>query len=198
MVKARERPLGYAELRVGRIVSQLLVGSARNALARGERSGLSTTYQVNIMPAARMMRLLLAAMKESGWGPTIFLVAPTRSRALMDLILERRRASAQSHRRLAKALGACGASANGISSGVILTPMVEHWLTDLRGMACRGNISQIRSRAAHDEADRSVVRGTCRLSRRHRSCVCVIARPAASHMTSAHIRVDGGRVQSVN
>jgi len=99
---------------------------------------------------------------------------------------------------LARSLGACGVTANAISPGMVLTPAVEAWLSQLPMQMGWGDLS-------FAEAERRVTAELVplpvgRIGRVEdiAHAVCMIASPAAGFMTGANIRVDGGQVQSIN
>jgi 3-oxoacyl-[acyl-carrier protein] reductase len=184
------------------LVNNVGLGSKTSAMQWLEVSEADwlDTFQVNTMPAVRMIRLLLPAMKDSGWGRIINIASTAGSQpiaygpdysaakgALLNLTVS-----------LAKSLGACGVTVNSVSPGVILTPMVEDWLSGLRGMMGWGDVSLKEAERLMTQQIVPVPVGKIGRVEDIGHVVCMIASPAAGYMMGANVRVDGGQVQSVN
>jgi len=176
------------------------VGTTTMQWTEVDEAGWMETYQLNAIAAARMIRRLLPAMKDKGWGRIINVASAAGSQpiplgpdygaakaAMLNMTVS-----------LAKSLGGCGVTANSVSPGAILTPAVEAWLMGLRAPMGWGDISL-------EEAERLVAKELVPVPVGHigrvediAHAVCMIASPAAGYMTGANVRVDGGQVQSVN
>lgn len=160
----------------------------------------ATTYQGNVVAAARMIRRFVPGMKERGWGRVIQVASAAATQplaygpdygaakgAIVNLTVS-----------LAKSLGDCGVTANTISPGVILTPAVERWVGHLTKQQGWEGLSQ-------EEIEKRLTRQmlTVPVGRIGRvedigHAVCMIASPNAGFMTGANVRVDGGQNQAVN
>lgn len=173
-----------------------------SAMAWGEVSEASwaATYQLNVIAAARLVRRLLPAMRDSGWGRIINIAsaAGTQPIALGPDYGAAKGAMLNMTVSLAKALGNCGVTVNSVSPGMVMTPAVEDWLANLSNVLGWGDISldEAEIRAAREITPIPVGRVGRVDEIAH--VVCMIASPAAGYMTGANIRIDGGQVQSVN
>jgi 3-oxoacyl-[acyl-carrier protein] reductase len=162
--------------------------------------GWVATYQANVVAAARLIRRLLPGMRQRRWGRIINIAsaAGTQPIALGPDYGAAKGAMINMTVSLAKALGDSGVTANSVSPGMVMTPAVEAWLTNLRGVMGWGDISleEAEYRAAREITPVPVGRVGRVEDIAH--AVCMIASPASGYMTGANIRVDGGQVQSVN
>jgi len=162
--------------------------------------GWEGTYQLNAIAAARLIRRLLPAMQAKGWGRIINIAsaAGTQPIAFGPDYGAAKAAMLNMTVSLAKALGACGVTANSVSPGMILTPAVERWLGNLRETMGWGDIpmKDCEARAACEITPIPV--GRIGRVEEIAHVVCMIASPAAGYMTGANVRMDGGQVQSVN
>ncbi|ATE63908.1 SDR family NAD(P)-dependent oxidoreductase [Rhizorhabdus dicambivorans] len=162
--------------------------------------GWFETYNGNVLAAARMIRALLPAMKGRGWGRVINIAsaAATQPIAFGPDYGAAKAAMINMSVSLAKALGACGVTANTVSPGMVLTPAVERWLEGMRGpMGWEGlDMAEMERRAAAHLTPIPVGRIGRVEDIGH--AVCMLASPASGYMTGANIRVDGGQVQSIN
>ena len=179
-------------------------GGAAGTSAMGwtevDEAGWIGTYQLNVIAAVRMIRRLLPAMKQAGWGRIINIAsaAATQPIALGPDYGAAKAAMLNMTVSLAKALGPCGVTANSISPGMVLTPAVAAWLTGARHTLGWGDISL-------EEAERRMAReitpvavGRAGRVEEIAHIACMIASPASGYMTGANVRVDGGQVQSIN
>lgn len=175
-------------------------GTSAMTWTQVDESGWIATYEANAVAAARMVRRLLPAMQQAGWGRIINIAsaAGTQPIALGPDYGAAKAAMLNMTVSLAKALGPCGVTANSVSPGMVLTPAVEAWLASARHTLGWGDISleEAESRMAREVTPIPVGRVGRVEDIAH--VVCMIASPASGYMTGANIRVDGGQIQSVN
>jgi 3-oxoacyl-[acyl-carrier protein] reductase len=154
-------------------------------------------YQQNTLPAVRLARALVPAMRERGWGRVInissrnaispypqFAAYGAAKAALNNLTLS-----------LSKALAGTGVTANGIMPGLIYTPLVDPWFEDLAKQQGSDD-----PKVGEDFAIKNVLRQTVgRLGQPKdiAAAVCFIASPLSDFMTGTTVRIDGGATPTV-
>jgi NAD(P)-dependent dehydrogenase (short-subunit alcohol dehydrogenase family) len=157
-----------------------------------------TSYQSKPLAAVRMIRRFLPGMIERDWGRIInngsaAAVQPTAGNpsqyasyaAMLNITAG-----------LARSLTVGGVTVNTVSPGIILTPAVEAWATDL---ACQNGWpsewAEIEKRLISTYLPLPVKR----IGRGEdiAAAVAFLASPLAGFVTGINFRVDGGQVQSV-
>ena len=176
------------------------VGTSAMHWTEVDEAGWESTYQMNAIAAARMVRRLLPAMQAKGWGRIINIVsaAATQPIAFGPDYGAAKAAMLNMTVSLAKSLGACGVTANSVSPGMILTPAVKAWLGHMKQTMGWGDIpfAEAEARAARELTPIPV--GRIGRIEEIAHAVCMIASPHAGYMTGANIRIDGGQVQCIN
>jgi 3-oxoacyl-[acyl-carrier protein] reductase len=154
-------------------------------------------YRQNTLPAVRLARALIPAMRERGWGRVINIssrnaISPypqfapygAAKAALNNLTLS-----------LSKALAGTGVTANGIMPGLIYTPLVDPWFADLAKQQGSDD-----PKVGEDFAIKNVLRQTVgRLGQPKdiAAAVCFIASPLSDFLTGTTVRIDGGATPTV-
>jgi 3-oxoacyl-[acyl-carrier protein] reductase len=154
-------------------------------------------YHQNMLPAVRLARALVPAMRERGWGRVINIssrnaISPypqfpaygAAKAALNNLTLS-----------LSKALAGTGVTANGIMPGLIYTPLVDPWFEELARQQGSDD-----PKVGEDFAIQNVLRQTVgRLGQPKdiAAAVCFIASPLSDFMTGTTVRIDGGATPTV-
>jgi len=158
------------------------------------------TYQINTMGAVRLVRRLVPAMKDAGWGRIIQISSAVASRPTVrgPDYAGSKAALTNTTVALAHALSGTGITANVVSPGVILTPSVEKWTRDISASMGWGAVKRedLERRLAVEMLKLPVARiGTVEDVG---MAVCMLASPRSGFITGANIRVDGGQVDCVN
>lgn len=156
-------------------------------------------YQVNVLSAARMIRLLTPQMRELGWGRIIQLgtIGSTQPNALRPHYYAAKGALANIAVGLAKELADTGITVNTISPGYIRTPEVEaafrakakkegwedDWETLEKRIVARRFPNPVGRIATREEVA---------------DLVCFIASERAAFINGQNIRIDGGHIDIVH
>ncbi len=155
-----------------------------------DSEGWIDAYQKNVLSAQRLIRHLLPAMKERGWGRIINLgtVGSTRPAARMPHYYAAKGALATATMSLAKATAGTGIRVNLVSPGLILTPEVEAgYLARGRERGWGDTWEAVEPRVAEHIPIGRVVR---REEVAH--LVAFLASPLADAIHGQNIRIDGG------
>lgn len=175
-------------------------GTSALAWTEVREADWGATYELNVVAAARLVRRLLPGMQARGWGRIINVAsaAATQPIAMGPDYGAAKAAMLNMTVSLAKSLGSCGVTANSVSPGMVMTPAVEAWLSELRSTMGWGSITieEAEHRAAREITPIPVGRVGRVEDIAH--VVAMIASPASGYMTGANVRVDGGQVQTVN
>jgi len=155
-------------------------------------------YQSKPMAAVRMIKRLVPGMIERGWGRVINIgsaaaVQPTAGQpsqyasyaAMLNLTAG-----------LARSMTVGGVTVNTVSPGVIMTPAVEAWGTDLgRQQGWPEDWAEIEKRLVTTFLPLPVQR----IGRVEDigAAVAFLASPLAGYITGINMRIDGGQIQSV-
>ena len=173
-----------------------------NAAGGGHQNDLDTppqewaqAYDVNVLSMVRLIRRLLPAMQERGWGRIINIssAAAVKPSPGMGVYSATKAAINNLTVTMAQAQQGDGVTINAVSPGAILTPnMVE--------MAVAGGMG---STMEEVEAAMNQMMNDMPFSRMGRveevaDVVVFLGSPLASYIHGANIRVDGGYVPTVN
>jgi 3-oxoacyl-[acyl-carrier protein] reductase len=159
-----------------------------------------TTYQINVISALRMVQHFIPPMKQRGWGRIIQISSTSATQPLPYSLPDYHAAKAAVVNfsvGLSKYLGGTGITVNTVMPGTVLTPALER---TFRQWAHQRNWGE-----DWDEVERRVVaemfpNPSGRVGRIEdvANMVAFIASPLAGFVNGANLRVDGGRVPTIN
>jgi NAD(P)-dependent dehydrogenase (short-subunit alcohol dehydrogenase family) len=158
-----------------------------------------STFQQNVFSAVRLVRRLVPAMKQSGWGRVIQIASGVATQPLpfgADYAAAKA-AIVNATVSLAKELGGTGITVNTVSPGPILTPAAERVMRDIGKQRGWGEDWQEIERRAIKELVPNPV-GRFGTAEEVAAAVAFLASPFADFITGANLRVDGGYVTSIN
>ncbi len=156
-------------------------------------------YQLNVLSAARMIRLLRPQMQGFGWGRIIQLgtIGSTQPNSLRPHYYAAKAALANIAVSLAKELAGSGITVNTVSPGYIRTPEVE---AAFRARARRKGWSDawgdIEARIVAEQFPNPVGRIATR--EEVADLVCFIASARAGFINGQNLRIDGGHIDVVH
>lgn len=164
-----------------------------------DSAGWISSYEKNVLPAARMIRFLVPAMKALGWGRVIQLgtIGSFRPNARMPHYYSAKGALATMGVSLAKELAGSGVTVNTVSPGLTRTREVEE------------SYRKLARRKGWGEEWRDIEAGILRdyganpVGRIGRveevgDLVAFLASPRADFINGVNIRIDGGATDQVN
>jgi len=155
-------------------------------------------YQVNVLSAARLVRLLVEPMKRAGWGRIVQLgtLGATRPNARSPHYYAAKAALANMTVGLAKELAGTGVTSNLISPGLIATAeVVEQYGRLAREKGWGDSWAEVEARIATElmpNANRRVPS-----VQQVADVVCFVCSPRAAAINGANLRVDGGALDVV-
>jgi len=159
----------------------------------------NTLYNINVVSVARLVRLLVPQMKESGWGRIIQISSgeATQPFRFMPDYAATKAAMINMTVSLAKDLAESGVTVNTISPGIIVTPALEIFYRQLA--ATRGwgtNWKDIEKGVLREILFNPVGR----LGRVEdvANLVAYLTSPLADYINGANFRVDGGSTECIN
>ncbi|QRP44963.1 SDR family NAD(P)-dependent oxidoreductase [Amycolatopsis sp. FDAARGOS 1241] len=156
------------------------------------------TYEVNVVSAVRLIRLLVPGMRARGWGRVIQIGGglsgqPTATLPQYTATLAARHNLAVS---LARELKDTGVTSNVVAPGAILVDAVQRYLTDLAPEHGWGEEwPDIERNAARDYVPNDI--GRFGRPEEIAGAVAYLASPYADYVSGATLRVDGGTIRSV-
>jgi 3-oxoacyl-[acyl-carrier protein] reductase len=185
----------------------ILINNAGGAAGKQQQDWLGTspdvwaaTYQTNVISAVRLIRHFIPQMKQRGWGRIIQLASASATQPLPFSLPDYQASKAAVVNftvGLAKFLGGTGITVNTITPGTILTPALERTFRDWARARNWGE--------EWDEVERRAVtemfpNPSGRVGRIEdiANMAAFIASPLAGFVNGANIRVDGGRVPTIN
>ena len=157
------------------------------------------SYQINVVSAVRMIQRCVPQMRERGWGRVIQLASSsaTQPNPTLPDYQAAKAAVVNLTVSLSKALGGTGITVNTVTPGTILTPGLEKYF---RGIAqARGwgtDLEEIEKRAVAELYPNPS--GRVGRIRDVATLVTFVASPLAGFINGANLRVDGGRIPSIN
>jgi 3-oxoacyl-[acyl-carrier protein] reductase len=185
----------------------IIINNAGGAAGKQQADFLGTppetwiaTYQINVISALRMVQHFVPQMKQRGWGRIIQISSTSATQPLPFSLPDYHAAKAAVVNfsvGLSKYLGGTGITANTVMPGTVLTPALER---TFREWAVKRNWGE-----NWDEVERRVVaemfpNPSGRVGRIEdvANMVTFVASPLAGFVNGANIRVDGGRVPTIN
>lgn len=185
----------------------ILVNNAGGRITGGRRVGffdLSTddwadTYQMNLLAAVRLTKVLLPQMKENGWGRIInvsSMAAFAPSGAMSDYGAAKA-AVGNLTVNLSRSLAGSGITVNTISPGMIETAAFEDVL---KGVSKRQGFGEDRKQAINWLIKNTLRQTITRIGQPEDIgfVVAMLASTKGDFITGANFRVDGGAAPSVN
>jgi 3-oxoacyl-[acyl-carrier protein] reductase len=185
----------------------ILINNAGGTSSKQQQDWLGTTpetwdatYQMNVLSAVRLIRYFIPQMKQRGWGRIIQLASASATQPLPFSIPDYQASKAAVVNLtvgLSKYLGGTGITVNTITPGTILTPALERTFRDwARARNWGEDWPEIERRAVAEMFPNP----SGRVGRVEdiATMAAFIASPLAGYVNGANIRVDGGRVPTIN
>jgi 3-oxoacyl-[acyl-carrier protein] reductase len=160
----------------------------------------AATYETNVISAVRLIRYFIPQMKQRGWGRIIQLASASATQPLPFSLPDYQASKAAVVNftvGLSKYLGGTGITVNTITPGTILTPALERTFRDWAGQRNWGdNWTEIERRAVAEMFPNP----SGRVGRIEdiAAMAAFIASPLAGFVNGANLRVDGGRIPTIN
>ncbi|HEV3110540.1 MAG TPA: SDR family oxidoreductase [Candidatus Binataceae bacterium] len=185
----------------------ILINNAGGAAGKQQQDWLGTspeiwaaTYQTNVISAVRLIQFFIAQMKQRGWGRIIQLASASAIQPLPFSLPDYQASKAAVINftvGLSKYLGGTGVTVNTITPGTILTPALERTFRDwARARNWGEEWAEVERRAVTEMFPNP----SGRVGRIEdiANMAAFIASPLAGFVNGANIRVDGGRVPTIN
>lgn len=160
----------------------------------------AATYQTNVISAVRLIQYFIAQMKQRGWGRIIQLASASAIQPLPFSLPDYQASKAAVVNftvGLSKYLGGTGITVNTITPGTILTPALERTFRDWARARNWGEEWEEVERRAVTEMFPNPSGRVGRIED-IANMAAFIASPLAGFVNGANIRVDGGRVPTIN
>ena len=155
------------------------------------------SFAINVMSAVRAIRAALPVMRHQKWGRIINLSSEAASHPdpAIQHYCATKAAISNLTKSLSKALACDGILVNTVSPGTIRTPLLHGFLQE---MARERNVTVAEMEKIHlRDARPNVVLGRAGEASEIGSVITFLASEAASFITGAEVRVDGGSVASL-
>lgn len=185
----------------------ILINNAGGIAGKDQQDFLATapeiwaaTYQVNVISGVRLVRCLIPQMKQRGWGRIIQIASVAATQPLPYSLPDYHAAKAAVVNYtvgLSKYLGGTGITVNTITPGTILTPALERTFRDwARARNWGEEWSEIERRAVSEMFPNP----SGRVGRVEdiAAMAAFVASPLAGYINGANLRVDGGRIPTIN
>ncbi|SRR5579875_111728 len=185
----------------------ILINNAGGTSSRQQQDWLGTTpetwvatYEMNVVSAVRLIRYFIPQMKSRGWGRIIQMASASATQPLPFSIPDYQASKAGVVNLtvgLSKYLGGTGITVNTITPGTILTPALEQTFRDwARARNWGEQWPEIERRAVAEMFPNP----SGRVGRVEdiAAMAAFLASPLAGYVNGANIRVDGGRVPTIN
>lgn len=184
----------------------ILVNNAGGKTAEGNPEWMEVgwqdwidTYEQNVGATVRLIHRFVPGMKDRGWGRVIQISSAqgTQTDPFVGEYAASKAAMINLSSSLAKALTHTGVTVNTVSPGVILTPLVERWLSVVSQQKQWGDDWKVIEKRFTTEMTPLCVDHIGRPEDVGR-VVALLASPLSSYITGANYRVDGGQCRSIN
>ena len=185
----------------------ILINNAGGAAARHPDEWLETspqawiaTYQTNVISAVRLVRYSVPQMKQRGWGRIIQMASASATQPLPFSLPDYHASKAAIVNfsvGLSKYAGGAGITANTVTPGTVLTPALEQTFREwARKRNWGDDWKEIERRAVAEMFPNP----TGRVGRIEdvANMVAFLASPLAGFINGANVRVDGGRIPTIN
>ncbi len=185
----------------------ILINNAGGAAGQQQQDWMGTTpevwaatYQTNVVSAVRLIRYFIPQMKQRGWGRIIQLASASATQPLPFSLPDYQASKAAVVNftvGLAKYLGGTGITVNTITPGTILTPALERTFRDWARARGWGDDWDVIERRAVAEMFPNPSGRVGRIED-IAAMAAFVASPMAGFVNGANLRVDGGRVPTIN
>jgi 3-oxoacyl-[acyl-carrier protein] reductase len=185
----------------------ILINNAGGAAGKQPEDWLKTspqvwiaTYQTNVISALRLVRYFIPQMKQRGWGRIIQLASTSATQPLPFSLPDYHASKAAIVNftvGLSKYLGGTGITVNTVTPGTVLTPSLErHFREWARSRNWGDDWDEVERRAVAEMFPNP----SGRVGRIEdvANMVAFVASPLAGFVNGANIRVDGGRIPTIN
>ena len=153
---------------------------------------------LNLVGSVRMVRLLVPAMRERGWGRVINISSVAGSQTTGKLIdYSAPKAALDNFTvNLSKLISPDGVTVNSVIPGTIMTPSVERWLITLRGqLDWPDDFAHNEREYTKNFSPQSIPR--LGRSREIAAAVAFLASPLSGYTSGASLRIDGGNANHI-
>ncbi len=160
----------------------------------------AATYQTNVISAVRLVRYFVPQMKQRGWGRIIQLASASATQPLPFSLPDYHASKAAIVNfsvGLSKYVGGTGITANTVTPGTVLTPALERTFRD---WALKRNWGDDWAEIERRAVAEMFPNPTGRVGRLEdvANMVAFVASPLAGFVNGANLRVDGGRIPTIN
>jgi len=195
VIKATTQAVGHVDILVNN------AGGSNSATASGwfetPVEEWTESYRQNTLPAVRLAQAFVPAMRQRGWGRVIQISSRNAVSAYAQFGPYGAAKAAVNNLTLSlsKPLAGTGVTSNGITPGLIYTPLADPWFKTLAKQLGSDDPG-----VGQDFALRNVVQQTVARIGQPKDiafAVCLIASPLSDFMTGTTFRIDGGATPTV-